>query len=176
MQEQRGLGRLRFVNALRKDLTSHLPEMARMLEEAISDEVSKEITRCKIVDRSLRDRLRPGVDNPPYLSKLRPHLPLPIPLFSLNPHSRKIRFRRCIQRRIPLEKVCRPQMQLCDLHWPVPLSAPHSTIIIITGQSTKSSHADRQGLEKPLPPPHFPASIRLPPPPPQTPENGNELT
>lgn len=60
MQEQRGLGGLRFVDAIRKDLTSRLPEMAQMLEEATSDEVSKEIVRCKIVDGSLWDRKHPG--------------------------------------------------------------------------------------------------------------------
>ena len=53
MPEQRGVDGLHFVNALRKDLTSRLPEMAQMLEEAISDQVSKEIARCKTVDGNL---------------------------------------------------------------------------------------------------------------------------
>ena len=59
MPEQRGVDGLHFVNALRKDLTSRLPEMAQMLEEAISDEALKEIAKCKIVDGSLQCKLRP---------------------------------------------------------------------------------------------------------------------
>ena len=59
MPDQRGVDGLHFVNALRKDLTSRLPEMAQMLEEAISDEASKEIAKCKVVDGSLQYRLRP---------------------------------------------------------------------------------------------------------------------
>ena len=57
MSEQRGVDGLHFVNALRKDLTSRLPEMAQMLEEAISDEVSKVVARCTIVDGSAWDGL-----------------------------------------------------------------------------------------------------------------------
>ena len=50
MDEQRGAGGLQFVNAIRKDFTSQLPNMFTILEKAIFDELSRVLTESKIVD------------------------------------------------------------------------------------------------------------------------------
>ena len=50
MKEQRGIDGLQFVHAIRKDFTSQLPKMFSMLEQVVSDEFSKELTECKMVD------------------------------------------------------------------------------------------------------------------------------
>ncbi|KAL8920939.1 MAG: hypothetical protein Q9208_005965 [Pyrenodesmia sp. 3 TL-2023] len=54
MNEQRGLHGLQFVNAIRKDFTSQLPDNSLVLESAISDEFAKELHNCEIVNGNFR--------------------------------------------------------------------------------------------------------------------------
>lgn len=50
MNEQRGLQGLEFVNAIRKDFNTQLPDKFPMLESAIADEFTKELHQCEIVN------------------------------------------------------------------------------------------------------------------------------
>lgn len=50
MKEQRGVDGLAFLRAIRKDFTAQLPNMFTMLEQAVSDEFSREFAECKTVD------------------------------------------------------------------------------------------------------------------------------
>ena len=50
MKEERGADGLRFVLAIRKEFTSQLPKVFSRLEQAISDEFSKELSDCNVAD------------------------------------------------------------------------------------------------------------------------------
>ena len=50
MKEERGADGLHFVLAIRKEFTSQLPKMFSRLEQAISDEFSKELSDCNVAD------------------------------------------------------------------------------------------------------------------------------
>ena len=60
MSEQRGAEDLQFLHAIRKDFTSHLPNVFTILEKAVFDEFSRVLTESKIVDGNTDRTLEPN--------------------------------------------------------------------------------------------------------------------
>ena len=59
MHDRRGAHGLHFVTAIRNDFTSQLPKLFPMLQQAISDEFTKELSESKVIDGKI-EKAREG--------------------------------------------------------------------------------------------------------------------